>query len=496
MSVITVSNLTFGYDSRENIFENLSFQIDTSWRLGFIGINGKGKTTLLKLLMGEYEYSGRISAGVQFEYFPYKVRNNELPAREVLREIAGEAEDWRLERELNMLEMDLSFLTREFKTLSGGEQAKALLAAMFIRPNGFLLIDEPTNHLDGRGRERVAEYLKSKEGFILVSHDRAFLDGCVDHILSLNRTGMTIQKGNFTSWEQNKRKQDAFEQAENMRLKKDIERLKEASRQAGQWASQAESMKIGGKAQRSETKSIGGRAYIGERARRLQQKRKNIQKRADNAIEEKRGLLKDVEEIQELRINCAGFHSGLLAEGVDLSLFYGERRICGPLSFKIMQGEIIALEGQNGSGKSSLLKLICGEDISYTGRFYRAAGLKISYVPQDVSFLRGSLTQYAHSCGVDITLFKALLRKLDFSREQFEKDMRSYSEGQKKKVLLARSLAEQAHIYIWDEPLNYIDVFSRMQIEEMLIGCGGTLIVVEHDRAFLEKTASRRLALD
>ena len=97
---------------------------------------------------------------------------------------------------------------------------------------------------------------------------------------------------------------------------------------------------------------------------------------------------------------------------------------------------------------------------------------------------------------MDITLFKALLRKLDFSREQFEKDMRSYSEGQKKKVLLARSLAEQAHIYIWDEPLNYIDVFSRMQIEEMLVGCGGTLIVVEHDRAFLEKTASRRLALD
>lgn len=496
MSVIDVKNLTFGYDSRENVFEDVSFQIDTSWRLGFIGRNGKGKTTFLKLLMGEYEYAGQIKAAVQFEYFPYEVKDKGQRTRSVLESIAGEAEDWRLARELNMLEVDKSCLDREFRLLSGGEQTKVLLSAMFIKPNGFLLIDEPTNHLDKRGRELLSAYLKTKEGFILVSHDRAFLDGCVNHILSLNRLSLEVQDGNFSSWYQNKTRRDAFEQAENIRLKKDIERLREASRKAGQWADRAEGSKIGGGILRKETKSIGGRAYIGEKSRRLQQTRKNIERRAQNAMEEKKGLLKDVEEVRELRMNDLFYHSERLIEGKDLSLFYGEKQVCGPLNFKIGRGERIALEGQNGSGKSSLLKLICGEDISFTGQLYRGAGLKISYVPQDASFLNGSLRKYAQECGIDATLFMALLRKLDFTREQFEREMQSYSDGQKKKVLLARSLCEQAHLYIWDEPLNYIDIFSRMQLEEMLLKSGASVLFVEHDGAFLDKISTRRLRLD
>ena len=114
-----------------------------------------------------------------------------------------------------MLEVDKSCLDREFRLLSGGEQTKVLLSAMFIKPNGFLLIDEPTNHLDKRGRELLSAYLKTKEGFILVSHDRAFLDGCVNHILSLNRLSLEVQDGNFSSWYQNKTRRDAFEQEKN-----------------------------------------------------------------------------------------------------------------------------------------------------------------------------------------------------------------------------------------------------------------------------------------
>lgn len=496
MSVIDVKNLTFGYDSRENVFENVSFQIDTSWRLGFIGRNGKGKTTFLKLLMGEYDYTGQIKASVQFEYFPYDVRDTRWLTRGVLESITGEADEWRLVRELNMLEVDKSCLDRKFSLLSGGEQTKVLLSAMFIKPNGFLLIDEPTNHLDKRGRELLSAYLKTKEGFILVSHDRAFLDGCVNHILSLNRLSLEIQAGNFSSWYQNKIQRDAFEQAENIRLKKDIERLKEASRKAGQWADRAESSKIGGGIFRKETKSIGGRAYIGEKSRRLQQTRKTIERRVQNEMEKKKGLFKDIEELQELRMNSLLYYSERLIEGKDLSLYYGEKQVCKSINFKIDRGEKIALEGQNGSGKSSLLKLICGEDISFTGQLYRGSGLKISYVPQDASFLYGSLRQYAQECGIDITLFMALLRKLDFTKEHFERDMQFYSDGQKKKVLLARSLCEHAHLYIWDEPLNYIDIFSRMQLEEMLLKSDAAVLFVEHDSAFLDKISMRRVKID
>lgn len=155
------------------------------------------------------------------------------------------------------------------------------------------------------------------------------------------------------------------------------------------------------------------------------------------------------------------------------------------------RGDRIAIQGGNGSGKSSLLKLLMGEEISYQGTFYKANGLKISYIPQDSSFLRGRADAYAAQYGIDLTLFQTILRKLDFSRVQFEKDMAFYSEGQKKKVLIARSLCEEANLYVWDEPLNYIDIFSRMQIEELVQRCRPTLLFIEHDGMFREKISTK-----
>jgi lincosamide and streptogramin A transport system ATP-binding/permease protein len=119
----------------------------------------------------------------------------------------------------------------------------------------------------------------------------------------------------------------------------------------------------------------------------------------------------------------------------------------------------------------------------------------ISYVPQDASFLAGRLSDFASEHKLDESLFKAILRKLDFSRAQFEKDMRDFSGGQKKKVLIAKSLCEKAHLYVWDEPLNFIDVFSRMQIEELLLSCRSTVLFVEHDSAFVDAVATKKVAL-
>jgi lincosamide and streptogramin A transport system ATP-binding/permease protein len=189
------------------------------------------------------------------------------------------------------------------------------------------------------------------------------------------------------------------------------------------------------------------------------------------------------------------YHSERLIEFNGVSLFYSDKTVCKDISFELMQGDRIALSGRNGSGKSSILKLICGEQIAYSGTVFRASGLKISYVSQETSHLHGSLSEYADQYGIDETLLKSILRKLDFERIQFEKNMEDFSGGQKKKVLIAGSLCEQAHLYIWDEPLNFIDVISRIQIEELLLAYKPTLMFVEHDISFNENIALKTVRL-
>ncbi|MDE5718781.1 MAG: ATP-binding cassette domain-containing protein, partial [Lachnospiraceae bacterium] len=207
MSQINVTNLTFSYEgSFDDIFENVSFSIDTDWKLGFIGRNGKGKTTFLRLLTGNYAYQGSISAGATFDYFPYPVTETQrnLPASAFLEELKAGCEEWRVICELAQLGEDAEILYRPFRTLSFGEQTKVLLAVLFSGENDFLLIDEPTNHLDQAARECVKEYLASKKGFILVSHDRDLLDACIEHVLVLNRQTIEVQSGNFSVWWENK----------------------------------------------------------------------------------------------------------------------------------------------------------------------------------------------------------------------------------------------------------------------------------------------------
>ena len=135
-------------------------------------------------------------------------------------------------------------------------------------------------------------------------------------------------------------------------------------------------------------------------------------------------------------------------------------------------------------------------NILYDGKITTASGLIISYVSQDTSFLKGSLLDFAEEHDMDVTLFLALLRKLDFERKQFEKDMSEFSGGQKKKVLIARSLCEQAHLYIWDEPLNFIDIFSRIQIENLLDTYKPSMLMVEHDKIFVDKLATKRISCE
>ena len=493
MSQITISHLTFGYDgSAENVFDDLTLTLDTDWRLGLIGRNGRGKTTLTRLLAGELTGRGRISMPLPCRRFPCPVAHPERPTRAVLQEAAPAAADWQIACEAGRIGLPEAALDRPFATLSGGEQTRALLADMFLAPDAFLLIDEPTNHLNAAARAQVAAYLARQRGFLLVSHDRAFLDRCVDHILALGRTGPQLQAGNFSSWWQNRQRQEAHERAENQRLRGEIDRLQAAARQAAARSHAIEQAKFGGK---KENGLRPDRGFIGHKSAKMMKRAKAITARTQAAAAEKAGLLREVERTDRLALAPLQHHAARLVEVRDGYVPLGGRQLCAGLRLEVGPGDRVALAGPNGAGKSTLLRLLAGQAVPYTGQVVRAPGLRVSYVPQDTGGLSGTVQDYAAACGVDLTQMLTLLRKLDFPRALFARDMAGYSAGQKKKVLLARSLCERAHLYLWDEPLNYIDVFSRMQLEALLQEAQAAMVFVEHDQAFVSRTATQVLTL-
>lgn len=495
MSIILLSNVSFCYEgSYEPVFENLSANLDTDWHLGLTGRNGRGKTTLLRLMLGSQQhpygltgFGGSIGAKVSFVYFPLPVKHPEWLAMEVMEELCPGCPEWKIRRELSLLGVEEDALWRPFETLSGGEKTKLQLAALFLQEGSFPLIDEPTNHLDIESRKIVSEYLRRQKGFLLVSHDRAFLDGCVDHILSIGRNEIEVRKGDFSGWYHDYQTRIQSEREQNEKLKKEISRLHEAAKRTAEWSDRVEATKIG--------EGPCDRGYIGHKAAKMMKRSKSIEMRKLDAAQEKSKLLKNVENVGKLKIQPEKHFAKKLVEVGKLSVCFDGEPLFSPVSFSVGAGEKVCLQGKNGCGKTSLLKLIVGEKLDYQGTLRIASGLTFSVVSQDTSGLQGSLQEELLKSGVDQSLCMTILRNLGFERTQFEIPLEQYSMGQKKKVLIAKSLCQKAHLYLWDEPLNYIDIFSRMQIEKLLLEQEAAMLFVEHDAAFCENIADKIVSI-
>lgn len=491
MGLIGIKKLSFKYDDQEEpLFDNVNLNLDSSWRLGLIGRNGRGKTTFLNILRGNLDYKGKIDYKQVFTYYPYKVHDVDNYTLYALQQVRN-FEEWQLERELNLMNVDLNLLWKPFKELSGGEKAKILLALCFIESDSFPLLDEPTNHLDAEGRREVAQYLLKKSGFILVSHDSQILNTVCNHMLSIENRNIYLYHGNYKTFEEEKKRRDEKNLKDNIQIKKEIGMLTSSLNQKKQWGNKREKEKNERKDNAKKDKG-----FEGARAARLMKKMNNIKREVNHKIQDKKGLLNNIEFTDKLSLNFNPTRKEKLLRLQDFSLSYGNDKLFTPISFELKKNDCIALVGENGIGKTSLISAILGDfQGKVIGSLHKAKDLKISLVRQEFVY-RGSLKEFSQKNKLNFNDFLNNLHKLGFKRSMFNKKIEHMSSGQQKRIALAKSLTEDAELYIWDEPLNYLDIYNKQQLQEMILEISPTMVLIEHDADFINAIADKKIELE
>lgn len=500
MSSIKISNLSFRYeDSIDNIFNNLNLDLDSSWRLGLVGRNGRGKTTFLKILNRKLLGRGKIQTKLRLSYYPVSIHD---PKNITLYELQNQMqfEQWELERELNLLGADPNLVWQPFNSLSGGEQTKILLALSFTDQNSFPLIDEPTNHLDEASRKEVSNYLRGhRQGYIVVSHDRDFLNQVTDHILAIENSEIHLYQGNFATYEEVKNARDEFNREKNQKLAGEISNLHNQKEQFYHWAQKIEAKKkLGQKTQYIiNRRSRINKAALGHASAKMMKKSISARNRMDKRIEEKEGLMVNIEDVPSLTMNyCPNYHQVLL-ETEKLRLSIQDKELFTDLNLVVRNHGVVSLEGKNGAGKSTLLKLLLGKarEVKHQGKYSLANGLLISYLPQNFTTYKGSLKKFTQEQGISYEDLLNMLKKMGLPRSSFETPIEEMSMGQKKRVAIAKSLVEKADLYLWDEPANYLDVFNQDQLIRLLKEVKPAMLLVEHDEYFIEQVADQRIVI-
>ena len=507
---ISVSNLSKEFEVGKKILDGLTFQIDQGERVGLLGKNGAGKTTVFKILTGEMDWDdGEVhiapGKGVglisQIPVYPpeYTVEDVLQTAFQRLHDMEREMEELTvrmgqdsdpallrrydaltaafeagggydtitpLNKVCNGLEISQDMRSQLFSSLSGGEKTRVNLARLILEDTDILLLDEPTNHLDLRATEWLEEYLDKYKGTVLaISHDRWFLDRVVKRVIEIQDGKAEFYEGNYSFYvvEKEHRYQEQLKRYEKEQAK--IEQLEKAAQQLRIWA-------------------YSGNDKIFKRAQSMEKRIERL-RTTDKPAKERR---------LDMKFGEREFRGDEVLTIKELKKSFDGRTLFDHVNLEVVGGERIALLGDNGTGKSTLLKILLKEEEPDSGKLKMGPTVKVGYLPQIIHFSHPERNLvdtmiYDQDCSTQTA--RNRLAAFNFRGEDVFKPVSALSGGEQSRLRLCMLMDEQINLLILDEPTNHLDIASREWIEEAVAEYEGNLLFVSHDRYFIKQFATR-----
>ncbi len=529
-------NVSLSFPDKK-VLEDVSLTVYPGDRISLVGENGAGKTSLFRMLKGHLlPDSGEVSLarGVRIGYLEQDFAGMDEDPKRTCMETSlesfggliqleksierltfelgdaggerasglltdlGEAQQRfevsggyeyraRTEATLEGLGLPVPLWERKVSELSAGQRVRLALARLLLEDHDLILFDEPTNHLDVPAREWLEGYLAGMDAaYVVASHDRCFLDAVSNKVAHLDRGALTVYPGNYTEFRQQ------LEQAEEegwRRYEKSRKLAKKLQRQAQdyqKWSDAGEKKKRG----------AGDKGFMGHKAAKLMKRSLAARRRMEEAVENSR--TEKPFEKSAVKIEFGSSNGRSLVRAGDLVVGYSEEQpLAGELSFEVSAGDRIAVLGPNGSGKTALLRTVLGEIPALDGEVSLAPSAKTGYFDQDNRGVPPDVTavEAVLGTGRDETLARTVMGRMGVKRETVSKRAAKLSSGERAKVLLAGIILGDNNLLILDEPTNYLDIETQDVLLGALADFPGGILLVSHDRYFVEQLATETLTL-
>lgn len=484
----------------KTVFSNMEFEIYQQDRIGLVGLNGTGKTTLANILFGSIQADKGI---IERMKDPYRIGYLHQSADYSVSDIHDPDKSPEEEVLLQASRLGLSklheWLPERLDSLSGGERLKLSLAKVWSSNPDMLILDEPTNHLDLQGIEwLIGEIGQFKGPVMIISHDRHFLDQAVRRIFELQEGKLTMYNGNYTAYREQKQKNYDDQLHQFTVQQREIERIEHQMANLKKWSEKAhrESTKGGSP---SENRQMGFKEYHRVKAKKMDQQVKSKMKRLQQELD-KNKIEKPSEEAKvHFQFDSSGKRGKRIIEAKNLSKRFGDRTLFKNSQFYIKHGEKIGILGSNGAGKTTFIRMLLEEIPPSNGELWISSTLKIAYLNQDINDLpltKNALEVLDLSEREQIYKARSLLANLGMKEAKLNQPIGSLSMGERIRVKLIDMLLKEYDVLILDEPTNHLDLPSREQFEKTLKEFSGTLIIISHDLYFLEKLSTRLLVFE